>query len=152
MLAENMVRDRREHQHLRDYIESLSKAEYYQQMFICPLTGLLNRRAYELAPESIYVTIVDIDSLHNFNETYGHAAGDKLIQRVASALSHAFNDSVYVWGGDEFVIKSNHLLAVPNSVKGLVTYGVGSTFSDADADLFRQKEIRVQQGKRVVYR
>ncbi len=86
-------------------------------IIVDPLTGLKNRRAYttEVAAElerckrsrSTFVMMVaDIDKFKLVNDTYGHAAGDKILVAVAEALiDHSRRyDSVYRIGGEEFVI------------------------------------------------
>jgi diguanylate cyclase (GGDEF)-like protein len=82
-----------------------------------PATGLGNRRAWlhtlhveaGRAPRSgrpMTILIMDIDGLKAINDAYGHAAGDSLIIRAASALSSArrATDVVCRLGGDEFGI------------------------------------------------
>jgi diguanylate cyclase (GGDEF)-like protein len=82
-----------------------------------PLTGLLNRRAYErsleehLARGERYghagaVMVLDLDSFKEVNDTLGHSAGDELIVRVAGALAGRLreSDTLARLGGDEFAI------------------------------------------------
>lgn len=81
------------------------------------LTGLYNRGGWEqlLAKEearyqryrqSSVVIVVDLDELKAVNDLQGHAAGDSLIKRAASALQAASRseDVVARLGGDEFGI------------------------------------------------
>ncbi|MHB1808288.1 MAG: bifunctional diguanylate cyclase/phosphodiesterase [Solirubrobacteraceae bacterium] len=82
-----------------------------------PLTGLLNRRAYDDAlrehVESAAgregrggVMVLDLDDFKQVNDTLGHNAGDDLIARVAHALSSRLRseDAIARLGGDEFAI------------------------------------------------
>lgn len=80
-----------------------------------PLTGLLNRRAFERELSSALescanpdgaVLVLDLDAFKEVNDTLGHAAGDELITRVAAALSKRLrgNDAIARLGGDEFAI------------------------------------------------
>ncbi len=82
-----------------------------------PLTGLLNRRAYErildehLARGERYghegaVMMLDLDEFKQVNDTLGHSAGDDLIVRVGRALAERLRstDTVARLGGDEFAI------------------------------------------------
>jgi diguanylate cyclase (GGDEF)-like protein len=82
------------------------------------LTGLANRRAFAEALEkewrgairrnaSISLLMADIDDFKQFNDAYGHLAGDEALRRVAKALEGAVlrpADLVARYGGEEFVI------------------------------------------------
>ncbi|MBK1619087.1 hypothetical protein CKO42_11715 [Lamprobacter modestohalophilus] len=81
------------------------------------LTGLKNRRFLdetlprELAlakrqQSSLSVLICDIDHFKRFNDRHGHAAGDAVLQRVASHLHRVFRhtDLACRYGGEEFVV------------------------------------------------
>lgn len=77
------------------------------------LTGLFNRGAFDKRVQACeknhmpYALIIaDIDSFKEVNDTYGHAVGDAVIQRVAALLKKNFRDidSVCRIGGDEFAI------------------------------------------------
>jgi diguanylate cyclase (GGDEF)-like protein len=81
------------------------------------LTGLFNRRAFNLqanrswrqamrAQQPVAVLMLDVDFFKNFNDHYGHAAGDLALQAVARALgAHAQRplDVLARYGGEEFV-------------------------------------------------
>ncbi|MBK8595875.1 MAG: diguanylate cyclase [Holophagales bacterium] len=83
---------------------------------IDPLTGLLNRRAFDEALSTewrravrfrspLAVLMVDIDTFKSCNDTCGHAAGDVCLREVATALSSRIQcagDFVARWGGEEF--------------------------------------------------
>ncbi len=79
-------------------------------------TGVGNRRALDAAATAVLasaararhdvaVVLVDLDGLKTINDTEGHAAGDRAIVGIASALRSALRDSDQVFriGGDEFV-------------------------------------------------
>lgn len=77
-----------------------------------PLTGLLNRRAFDAmiaeraeTPFAGSVAVVDLNDLKRINDTHGHAAGDAAIRLVARALRGHFRitDPVFRVGGDEFL-------------------------------------------------
>jgi diguanylate cyclase (GGDEF)-like protein len=82
------------------------------------LTGLANRRAFGEALEkewrgairrngSISLLMTDIDDFKQFNDAYGHLAGDEALKRVAKALEGAAlrpADMVARYGGEEFVV------------------------------------------------
>jgi diguanylate cyclase (GGDEF)-like protein len=79
------------------------------------LTGLFNRRAWtrileeeerrfrRLADPTVAV-VLDLDLLKSVNDTEGHAAGDRYIQRAGKALLGSVKDTDVVarLGGDEF--------------------------------------------------
>lgn len=82
-----------------------------------PLTGVWNVRKLEddlrlemqrarrtRSPASF--AMVDIDDFKQFNDTYGHQAGDAALQRMAGAIASALRetDTVYRYGGEEFSI------------------------------------------------
>ena len=82
-----------------------------------PLTGLLNRREMsrvldeELQRARRYqrpmaVLWVDFDHFKDVNDTYGHAAGDAVLEYVASTLVEHVRESDIVGriGGDEFAV------------------------------------------------
>jgi diguanylate cyclase len=82
-----------------------------------PLTGLANRRQFELAlarevdrvarsGESALLLVVDIDHFKRINDTHGHAVGDQVIRAVGEALAVTVRpmDLVARIGGEEFAI------------------------------------------------
>lgn len=87
-----------------------------------PLTGLLNRRAWDVrlgelvvdarrtgAP--LVIAVIDLDNFKAYNDARGHNVGDALLQRFATtALSIVRSDDLFArWGGEEFI------LALPNT-------------------------------------
>ncbi|MGG6239534.1 GGDEF domain-containing protein [Nodosilinea sp. AN01ver1] len=79
-----------------------------------PLTGLLNRRHAETVlnslchpgnrQQNISVILIDIDHFKAINDTYGHQAGDTVLQNIGVLLrGHVrTQDIVYRYGGEEF--------------------------------------------------
>jgi diguanylate cyclase (GGDEF)-like protein len=51
------------------------------------------------------LALLDIDHFKSYNDTYGHQAGDQILQTVASKLSEQIRsgDSLYRYGGEEFL-------------------------------------------------
>jgi diguanylate cyclase (GGDEF)-like protein len=93
-----------------------------------PLTGLGNRRALYKAlerlidePDSppVSVALFDLDGFKGYNDQFGHAAGDVLLRRLASALATVMSPpaSAYRMGGDEFCA----LLPQEASAESLIT-------------------------------
>jgi diguanylate cyclase (GGDEF)-like protein len=79
-----------------------------------PLTGLLNRRAWDISLTSslrkrrqpMYVALIDLDHFKAFNDRHGHPAGDALLRRAAVAWRSALRtaDVLARYGGEEFAI------------------------------------------------
>ena len=82
------------------------------------LTGIPNRRRFDeaLAQEwsrcqrsgqPLSLIIADVDQFKQFNDTLGHAAGDRVLQEVAAALHQCARrpgDLAARYGGEEFVL------------------------------------------------
>jgi diguanylate cyclase (GGDEF)-like protein len=88
-----------------------------QQLSFDELTGVYNRRGgmSRLKEEfararrhgrTIAIAMADIDKFKNINDTYGHLAGDKVIQSVAESLKSQLRecDLVIRFGGEEFLV------------------------------------------------
>ncbi len=88
------------------------------QSMLDPLTSLFNRRAYnnylkELQTKllensyDLSVIMIDVDCFKMYNDTYGHAEGDKVLLKIAQVLKdladeyHCFATR---WGGEEFAL------------------------------------------------
>ncbi len=82
-----------------------------------PLTGVYNRYYLNQAlnleikrssrySRPITFLMIDVDRFKEINDRYGHQAGDKVLQKVASLLLDSIRDSDVVvrYGGDEFLI------------------------------------------------
>ena len=79
-----------------------------------PLTGLLNRAAFEEAlhrevgerEERPALLLLDLDGFKGVNDTLGHLAGDDVLVRVAALLQQGVRqrDAVARLGGDEFAV------------------------------------------------
>lgn len=91
---------------------------FERQAQVDPLTGLLNRRAFEerarqalrhaiREKRSVALAVLDLDDFKPFNDRYGHPAGDLALAKVGHALAHEARrpmDLVARIGGEEFVI------------------------------------------------
>ncbi len=91
-----------------------------------PLTGLQNRRSFEenarkeairtiRYQHTLYLFFMDVDNFKKYNDLYGHQAGDALLVETAGLLANSIRenvDSVFRYGGDEFVMLLPHLPAV----------------------------------------
>jgi len=110
------IRDITERQHAHNVLLK-SKAILRRQSVRDHLTGLFNRRYMEETLErellrashkgySVGVILMDVDDFKRFNDTYGHAAGDAILQELAKMLRGCVHreDIPTRYGGDEFII------------------------------------------------
>ncbi|MCB1554062.1 MAG: GGDEF domain-containing protein [Xanthomonadales bacterium] len=80
----------------------------YRMAFRDPLTGIANRRAldetlHRLSGE-FRLAMVDIDHFKQFNDQYGHDAGDLVLREVAQLLARHADGKVFRYGGEEFCV------------------------------------------------
>ncbi len=81
------------------------------------LTGLYNRSAFDVDVKNsltvfnkekrpLSLVLFDVDNLKWINDTLGHVAGDKILQKVAQCLKETFrkDDFIARYGGDEFAV------------------------------------------------
>ena len=73
------------------------------------LTGLPGRRAFNNVIEQLggtySIAMCDVDHFKNFNDTYGHDAGDQVLRMVASKLSQVGGGGrTFRYGGEEFLV------------------------------------------------
>lgn len=81
------------------------------------LTGLYNRRHFsavlrkeldrvDRTKSTCSILMIDIDRFKSFNDTFGHAEGDRLLREVAKLIRETVRsmDFAFRFGGEEFVI------------------------------------------------
>lgn len=114
------------------------------------LTGLYNRRKLfetlavletEDAEKPSGILMIDIDNFKKFNDTYGHAAGDRCMSRLGESFvkfAQNFRINFYRYGGEEFVAiaygyERKELMSIAESlriaVQNLDLDGYGTTVS-----------------------
>jgi len=105
---------------LKQRNEQLTEARHRlsEQARVDELTGLYNRRGLNerLAAElrrcsrfntPLAVIMLDVDHFKDYNDHYGHQAGDEVLKRLAQVLLEAANragDVVARYGGEEFMV------------------------------------------------
>ena len=115
-LGEQLTRSAEENERLTEEVERRRSTEEDLRE-LCerdPLTGLLNRRAWDISLTSslrkrrqpMYVALIDLDHFKAFNDRHGHQAGDALLRRAAVAWRSALRtaDVLARYGGEEFAI------------------------------------------------
>jgi diguanylate cyclase (GGDEF)-like protein len=123
------------------------------------LTGLGNRRSMEdIFPreilrcaddaEPVSLIMIDIDNFKDFNDRFGHIAGDRALTAVARLLEKHFRpiDCVVRYGGDEFAVllpgvTDEQALAIADRVRQSIS---GDTRESGDSLI--QVPIRISLG------
>ncbi len=140
------------------------------------LTGLFNRNFYERWVEIILAqaervnvpvsfVMIDMDGLKTINDKQGHAAGDKLLRKLAKELSTNArkSDIVIRLGGDEFLQifwdcdEANAIMAMSKRLSTSEKNGIGFSFgvsewkkggsmsqvvAEADKKMYEMKRVR----------
>ena len=140
------------------------------------LTGLKNRYSYQelldkatvLASNSIYCVFVDVNGLHELNDTKGHEAGDRMLQFVADVMRNLFGkDNTFRIGGDEFVVvgqdkdeasirqlvatmkqaieAAGYSVAAGISIRNKEELAMDSVVKDAEEDMYTDKSLFYQK-------
>ena len=94
-------------------LEKKDKKRYMGLSTQDPLTGLLNRRAFQNSMENELMTnqpgffvFIDVDNFKIYNDNYGHNNGDICLVHFAKAMQQCFPKGTLLgrYGGDEFVV------------------------------------------------
>jgi GGDEF domain-containing protein len=135
-------------------IRNLSIIEVANLVYRDPLTGLLNRRAFEASRASM-VALIDMDSLKWVNDNLGHRQGDRYLKELGTMLSTYFsNDRVFRIAGDEFAVNGTTKTSLWESLSYLqetlthFSFGVGRNLEEADKFLILDRNRREKSGAR----
>lgn len=95
----------------------LAERENERRASLDPLTGLANRGGLMAALDQTFsaepgtavpsaLLYIDLDDFKIINDTYGHAAGDEVLQQIGERMKSMLraDDVVARFGGDEFVV------------------------------------------------
>jgi diguanylate cyclase (GGDEF)-like protein len=170
---------------LVDLVQELEKREASAQHLAVhdPLTGLANRALlidrldlaigrYRRDTDKFALLVLDLDRFKQVNDSFGHAAGDLLVQQVAGRLTSLIRetDTIARIGGDEFAIIQSSIrseadvrrlcdriiesIGEPFSLLGRearVGVSVGAVLAEAAAtegsDLIRKADITMYRAK-----
>ena len=170
---------------LKDVVDEAFQRNQFEAMTRDSLTGCFNRMYFdtELAREMLMarttglpmaVAMLDLDHFKVVNDTFGHGAGDQVLQDVASILRGALRsyDIVARYGGEEFGLimrgaehaiaqhcmervrqdVARHVCEVgSNQIRLTVSIGVASSDEDVAADehdLMTAADMRMYVAKR----
>lgn len=104
---------------LRDMtLQKLAQAALQELANHDGLTGIANRRSFDDTlrlewrrtmrdVQPLSLLMVDVDHFKQYNDTYGHIAGDECLKQVAQAMSNQMqraSDVVARYGGEEFSV------------------------------------------------
>lgn len=100
------ITDQKDHEEELRYIASIDT-----------MTGVFNREwGYKVMqdlmaeatvlPQAVSLVFVDLDGLKITNDTYGHDAGDDMINTIVETIRSTIrkSDTICRWGGDEFIL------------------------------------------------
>lgn len=161
------LRDMTDHRRAQTALEQMATRDF--------LTGIANRRSFEekLVSEwkrecrdlrGMSLLMIDVDHFKRYNDTYGHQAGDRCLQQIATLLEQVVfrpGDLVARYGGEEFAviltatdaigagIVANRILervaelALPHSGSecGYVTLSIGISTSLPEPDMTQENLI-----------
>lgn len=96
---------------------TIRHAQVEEQTRLDSLTGVYNHgyflkklaeQAREASSQSTLLSLImlDIDFFKQYNDTYGHLVGDRILKTLCTAIRHHIkhSDAVGRWGGEEFII------------------------------------------------
>lgn len=156
------------------------KCENCRKALTDAVTGLYNRNYWEQIisgatfqprTQNFSLILIDVDNLKEINDTYGHIAGDKVIEIVGQAIKKCIRkeDAGLRYGGDEFIIllfnqdkkaayrvierirKEINEIAAEHGMKIQISAGVAchdclrdmeDIIKMADTDLYKEKRIK----------
>jgi diguanylate cyclase (GGDEF)-like protein/PAS domain S-box-containing protein len=166
--------------------EELSASKYRQLSAVArldELTGIANRREFNQTLEKealrntrstggLSLLLLDVDYFKQYNDIYGHMAGDVCLQKIAAVLKQTLrreSDLVARFGGEEFVVllpmtddrgaeivarnilRDMCSLALPHrgSLHGIVTISIG--IASAPAGVLADRTLLLDQADRGLY-
>lgn len=143
------------------------KLKYY---FFNVLTDKLDTAAYD--ENNVCVMMFDIDFFKKFNDTYGHACGDYVLQEVAKLIRNSIrsNDLASRYGGEEFTVmldktSTENAMAIAERIRKniekhdffyqdqhmKVTISVGVSVFDAEKNPVTSAKSLVDQADKALY-
>jgi two-component system cell cycle response regulator len=134
-----------------------------EELSMCDgLTSLLNRRAFDLRfPREVeradrqsyplFLAMIDVDNFKDYNDSYGHDSGDKVLIALSDIMREGTRNSVdlcFRLGGDEFAVLLPQTTATQATeivqrilLKFVESDFGGTTLSIGIISCFRKKEV-----------
>lgn len=135
-------------------MRKMHEGDLTSQAFFDNLTGLANRMMFEnrlnaaltrhkRTGKCIGLLFLDMDGFKEVNDTYGHAAGDRLLKEVAQCLKGAVRgyDTAARFGGDEFAILIEDITTIAPCITA-----AGKIIAQIDQPIDISPECRVHAG------
>ena len=123
-----------------------------------PLTGLQMRRDFDVkfseffeSKIPFYLTLFDVNGLHNMNREKSYDAGDRLIKYVASKILKASKGFVFRIGGDEFASLSFDPIRFYENDDNFVYASLCSDGYLDEKDFFDSVDIKLVDAKQQFY-
>lgn len=122
---------------------------YDRELYMDALTGAYNRRYYEdqlKQTEMVAgVAMIDLDDFKLHNDTYGHNAGDLVLETVVNVIRNSIRktDVLVRFGGDEFLLVMPDILEASFQKK---LKQIQNEIHEAEAPGYSQLQVSVSIG------
>lgn len=134
------VTDKVEGQNMRDLAQKDGLTHIYNRQYFEQLANVEFSKAKRFQTD-LCIAMIDIDAFKNINDTYGHYAGDLVLQEVATTINESIRefDIFGRFGGDEFIL----LMSNTNYAKAAIMIQRLKTIIDNLAIHYNSKSICV---------
>jgi len=143
---------------LRDDLTGLRNRRFLQEIVQPEMSLFAERKQYltqhdgprAAHPVELYmgIFVIDIDQFKQINDTYGHGAGDRVLQQFAAVLGQAMrkDDIAVRWGGEQFLVvlrdtAYEHIAQFATEVRRRIENGLFNVSEDPDDTVRRTCSI-----------